>query len=346
MSEYWVSKKKYFCKYCDIYIADDAPSRQQHENGLRHKGNKERFIREIYKAGEKAKKDKQDEEREMRAVEQAALAAYAKDVGLAAAAAAHPLPSSLKAPPKQTKSGDIWANYSTAASLGIVDVEAERLAAETAVRQKEGRVGEWSTVTVIPSLPSGPTSSAQTPPSAVTKRTREPSPEDEDDTRRFKVRQRAAVGLNDDIYDPGEIRVKRRETDTSTEVVKTEAPTPQGSLLPQWQPTQWRRAGPMEESSSSTRDETTGGPANPTEEVPQTKSEQHIKSEPPDDATSVPVQTPDQPLPVSEGNDVNVKSEPPAEEKPSIVDQPTPSSGSLFKKRKVKSSTASGRRPA
>ena len=71
MSEYWVSKKKYFCKYCDIYIADDIPSRQQHENGLRHKGNVERFVRGIYKAGEKHKKDLEEEKREMRRVEQA-----------------------------------------------------------------------------------------------------------------------------------------------------------------------------------------------------------------------------------------------------------------------------------
>ena len=71
MSEYWVSKKKYFCKYCDIYITDDIPSRQQHENGLRHKGNVERFVRGIYKAGEKHKKDLEEEKREMRRVEQA-----------------------------------------------------------------------------------------------------------------------------------------------------------------------------------------------------------------------------------------------------------------------------------
>jgi hypothetical protein len=70
MSEYWVSKKKYFCKYCDIYIADDAPSRQHHENGLRHKGNVERFIRGIYKTGEKRKKDQEEEKREMARVEQ------------------------------------------------------------------------------------------------------------------------------------------------------------------------------------------------------------------------------------------------------------------------------------
>lgn len=69
MSEYWVSKKKYFCKYCDIYIADDAPSRQQHENGLRHKGNVERFIRGLYKGSEKRKKDLDEEKRDMARVE-------------------------------------------------------------------------------------------------------------------------------------------------------------------------------------------------------------------------------------------------------------------------------------
>lgn len=70
MSEYWVSKKRYFCKYCDVYIADDVPSRQHHENGLRHKGNVERFVRGLYKAGEKQKKDADEEKREMRRIEQ------------------------------------------------------------------------------------------------------------------------------------------------------------------------------------------------------------------------------------------------------------------------------------
>lgn len=70
MSEYWVSKKRYFCKYCQVYIADDAPSRQHHESGLRHKGNMERFIRGIYKAGEKKIKDAAEERREMARVEQ------------------------------------------------------------------------------------------------------------------------------------------------------------------------------------------------------------------------------------------------------------------------------------
>jgi WW domain-binding protein 4 len=69
MSEYWVSKKRHFCKYCDVYIADDVPSRQHHENGLRHKGNVERFVRGLYKAGEKRKKDAEEEKREMMKIE-------------------------------------------------------------------------------------------------------------------------------------------------------------------------------------------------------------------------------------------------------------------------------------
>ena len=69
MSEYWVSHKRYFCKYCNIYIADDAPSRRQHEGGLKHKGNVERFVRGLYKAGEKRKQDLEEERREMARIE-------------------------------------------------------------------------------------------------------------------------------------------------------------------------------------------------------------------------------------------------------------------------------------
>ena len=61
MSEYWVSRKRYHCKYCNIYIADDKPSRTQHENGLRHKGNVERFVRGLYKEGEKRVREREEE---------------------------------------------------------------------------------------------------------------------------------------------------------------------------------------------------------------------------------------------------------------------------------------------
>lgn len=44
-------------------------SKQHHETGLRHKGNLERYIREIYKKGAKQEKDKAEEERAMRAID-------------------------------------------------------------------------------------------------------------------------------------------------------------------------------------------------------------------------------------------------------------------------------------
>lgn len=69
-SEYWVSNKKYWCKYCEIYIADDAPSRSQHENGLRHQGSKERYIKNLYKTGEKKKREEEEEKREMARIDQ------------------------------------------------------------------------------------------------------------------------------------------------------------------------------------------------------------------------------------------------------------------------------------
>lgn len=50
---------------CKIYIADDKPSRSQHENGLKHKGNVDRYVREVYKKGETNKKDKADEAAEL-----------------------------------------------------------------------------------------------------------------------------------------------------------------------------------------------------------------------------------------------------------------------------------------
>ena len=70
-SEFWVSHKKYWCTYCEIFIADDAPSRTQHENGLRHQGNKERFIRNLYKTGQQRKQDQDEEKREVARIEQA-----------------------------------------------------------------------------------------------------------------------------------------------------------------------------------------------------------------------------------------------------------------------------------
>src|SRR5260221_10124765 len=167
MSEYWISKKRYFCKYCDIYIADDVTTQELTENGLRQKGNVERFVRGRYKAGEKQKKDADDEKREMRRIEQvcsyyllyhtclipfkkAANAAFAQDVG--AGRAQHAAPSSStssraasSSSQKPQKSGGI-SDYSTPESLGYTDPDIECARAEAERRRTQGVAGDWQVV--------------------------------------------------------------------------------------------------------------------------------------------------------------------------------------------------------
>ncbi|GAA5868536.1 hypothetical protein JCM8547_003178 [Rhodosporidiobolus lusitaniae] len=147
MSDYWVSRDKYFCKYCKIYISDDKPSRTHHETGLRHKGNYERYIRDIYKKGITEKKEAREEKAEIARIEAAAAAA----MGLPAPSSSEPS-TSTKPKPKpsaassSTSSADPYANYTTAASLGLKDEHAEKQNAEAEQRQKEGVIGQWERV--------------------------------------------------------------------------------------------------------------------------------------------------------------------------------------------------------
>ncbi|KAA1090990.1 hypothetical protein PGT21_019996 [Puccinia graminis f. sp. tritici] len=181
MTEYWVSKQSYYCKYCDIFIRDDKPSRAQHENGLRHKGNLERYIRDIYKKEDRAKKERTDEASQVSKIEKAArLAHQQKDLASV---------EGEKEVKEETEEGDEprkrpkydkqdWKgaedlqNYSDARSLGFIpdtDSEAARALkeeeeAEAEARSKEGRMGQWEAVLKIqPSNRAGSSASTQAP---------------------------------------------------------------------------------------------------------------------------------------------------------------------------------------
>ncbi|KAF7321340.1 Formin binding [Mycena kentingensis (nom. inval.)] len=249
MSEYWVSKKKYYCKYCEIYIADDAPSRSQHENGLKHKGNLERYIRGIYKAGEKRKKDQEEEKREMARVEQAAQIAYSQDLGSGRAkggSSSAPTPSTSAAKKPPAKPSNPWANYSTAKSLGYEDPDAERVIADVLMRRTTGEVGEWEVV--VPQEPTEPTvgvpSEAEGSVAGV-KRPAEALAEEEN--REFKLRKKTmATGLGQ-IYDPGSLQIKLKKREEPVEADPTPAPPPAPvkdapSDGPKWKKPQWQEA--------------------------------------------------------------------------------------------------------
>lgn len=250
MSEYWVSHKKYFCKYCDIYIADDAPSRRQHESGLRHKGNRDRFVRTLYKQGERAKKDQEEEKREIARIEavrnstlstpeiplitsKAANAAFAHDVSSGHASAGSSSRSAKQdtapAAKKPERPSSTFANYSTAESLGYTDPDEERLRAEEERRQSQGVVGEWEVVAPPPPpLPSekqeGEREEGFVDGAGPRKRPAEALAEDSDDGRTFRLRKRTLGAGLDDIWDPGDIPIKLK-----LNKAESASPAPDGS---------------------------------------------------------------------------------------------------------------------
>ncbi|KAJ7593873.1 hypothetical protein C8J56DRAFT_423317 [Mycena floridula] len=326
MSEYWVSKKKYFCKYCDIFIADDAPSRTQHENGLRHQGNRDRYIRGLYKDGEKKKKDQEEERREMLNIDRAAQLAYAQDVsaGLAKPGAG-PVPSSSSAsksrkpPPKPSNP---YANYSTAESLGYSDPDAERIAAAEAQRQSQGVAGEWEVVETA--VPSGQPSMGDDDVEPGSLKREAETPIEEVHTRDFKLRKKTVgTGLGK-IYDPGVITIKpKKEEDPPTESLTASsvilAPVLDGSQSttsgPKWTKTHWKRPGEQDEVDEAPVEEE-GGAKKEEEETAELSN--------PSDSTHAEA------LPTS----IKAESPPP----------PPEPSGIKFKKRKAPATTARGKR--
>ncbi|KAH7921402.1 hypothetical protein BV22DRAFT_1114438 [Leucogyrophana mollusca] len=272
MSEYWVSHKKYFCKYCDIYITDDAPSKRQHENGLRHKGNVERFVRGLYKMGEKRKKDLEEEKREMQRIGKAAEAAYAQDVGSGLAKASGsgsgsstvPVASTSKPAQKPPpKPSNPYANYTTAASLGYTDPDAERLQAEAERRRMQGVAGDWQVVeSSTPTQIEPPAQMSELAVDGEGSRKRE-APNDEEDERQFKLRKKTLGAGLGEIYDPGlipiKLKAKKEEAvedaqvpTSSTELTTSIVPADSTSTtVPKWTKIQWKRADFKEADDAS-----------------------------------------------------------------------------------------------
>ncbi|KAI0690531.1 hypothetical protein BC835DRAFT_1280786 [Cytidiella melzeri] len=261
MSEYWVSNKKYFCKYCNIYIADDKPSRTQHEGGLRHKGNVERFVRGLYKTGEKRKQDLEEEKREMERVERAAQAAFAQDVGagLVKPGSSSTITSTAKqaGPSKpDAKPSNPYANYSTAESLGYVDLDAERQKMEAERRMNEGVVGAWEMVesTGLEGERSEEVEGQAGEGEAEARKDLERKRQaevlaDDDDIRPWKLRKKTMSAGLGEIYDPGVIPVKlkaKKEEPTpepgSASATSTNS-VPATSALPKWSAKGWNRPG-------------------------------------------------------------------------------------------------------
>ncbi|KIR90294.1 hypothetical protein I304_05870 [Cryptococcus deuterogattii CBS 10090] len=251
MTEYWVSKKQYWCKYCNIWIRDDAPSRRQHETGLKHIGNKERFIRDLYRGGEKAKKEKAQEAAEMARIDAAAAAAYAHDAASGAVcpsplalSSASPAPSSSMAKARDSRPKDKFSNYSTAAQLGFVDPDAEKSTyeIEQEIKGRAGEPGQWEEVVAPPPLIEAYSTSMN-----GAKRNREEEDEEGEGWKFEHKGKRPAHDPYDDDWDPSSLKglkvKKKEETLFGDKKMKVE-----GEAVKQEPSTQaWQQVQPKDE---------------------------------------------------------------------------------------------------
>ncbi|KAF5316912.1 hypothetical protein D9611_003859 [Ephemerocybe angulata] len=355
MSEYWVSKKKYFCKYCEIYIADDAPSRNHHESGMRHKGNLERFIRGIYKTGEKRKKDLEEEKREMARVELLANAAFAQDVGAGRASAVAGPSSASRRPTADLKSSNPYANYSTAESLGYEDPDAERLAREAEIRRSQGVAGEWEVISTTPTPAPDGAEEGDVKPDVASIGDKRPAEStgfaDHEDTRSFKLRKKTLGAGLGEVYDPGliPIKVKKRTEEVKKEeevVPKSEGQAPPPP--PTWAPIQLK-PGTSSKVKEEDADNTTVK-QEPGTSAPSSSGSKWVKTSwgeaapsgprPPPPPPPAPAETATTDLAAAEA--LKVKEE---EDTKPVIPPTSEPPAPMFKKRKAPASSARGRRP-
>ncbi|KAL4073955.1 hypothetical protein V8B97DRAFT_1269642 [Scleroderma yunnanense] len=275
MSDYWVSHKRYHCKYCNIYIADDKPSRTQHESGLRHKGNVERFVRGLYKDGEKRVREREEEKSIMMGVGKAAEAAYALDIAsgraqTSSASSSRSVPPPTNSKPKPAKPTNLYANYTTAAQLGYKDPDIE----EAERRNGMGIPGEWTYVTpqTITSTPESEScqltgnktgdpvgEDAKASTDSAQNKKRAAAETDDDDMRAFKLRKKVVGPGLGDIFDPRSIPIKlkvKKGEQEATEEMRQPPSTPgttsepNTTTVPKWTKVQWEKVGGDGQSST------------------------------------------------------------------------------------------------
>lgn len=279
-----------------------------------------------------------------------------------ASAAARSAPEAKKPVPRPSNP---YADYTTAANLGITDPDEERRQAEAERRRTQGVAGDWEFISIVdPAAPVGEGAghavvvAPEAGPSAGMKREAEAIPEFED-TRTFKLRRKTVGGGLGDIYDPGliPIKVKKETASESLSVVSAEgrpagftssaASITNGSAStekPSWSARGWNRPGEGKADEPST---TKNG--NPTYTSPEPTTSQEATThalEPP----PVPVEASKGSLQTTEDTATKVqmttetppvKVEPEADSAAAAI----PAGGSMFRKRKLPAGGATrGRR--
>ncbi|KAJ1472525.1 hypothetical protein T484DRAFT_1840061 [Baffinella frigidus] len=79
MTEFWVSKARFWCKYCKCWMSDNKASRAKHDGGDRHKETLQLWMKENRDRRKNEAKDKEDIDREMKEIERAARASFERE---------------------------------------------------------------------------------------------------------------------------------------------------------------------------------------------------------------------------------------------------------------------------
>ncbi|KAG7381067.1 WW domain binding protein 4 [Phytophthora pseudosyringae] len=99
MVDYWVSKERHYCKYCNAWMQSDKMSVKHHEQGRRHKEK----VEETLKLKRQAKSDAANSQKELRdqlkEIEEAAQAKYEQDMASRRAPPPPPRPGQSNARP-------------------------------------------------------------------------------------------------------------------------------------------------------------------------------------------------------------------------------------------------------
>lgn len=228
------------------------------------------------------------------------------------------------------KPSNPFANYSTAQSLGYVDPDAERIAAQLELRRSQGVAGEWQNITPPQAPVLASSSSDPTPPTGAeadndNSLKREAEAPLEEDSRSFKLRKKSLNPGLGEIYDPGLIPIKvkkdeaiKQDDSSQNDVSKATSIVDAGSSSStpslKWAKPQW--SAPLPDIKLEERGKIFGLTEESKEDTPPAGQEPDLKAEP------------------------GIKTE---------DDQPPPDTsnaltGSLFKKRKTPAGAAKGRR--
>lgn len=213
MADVWISRKRWTCKYCDVTINDDLPSRRHHESGVRHKQNVQKALQDLYRKGEQERKDAEHLKKEMARIEALAAESYAKDQASAEHSATT---SSSLTSSSPTTSAALPSSSRTNPISGSARPKSKTTTAPNQeLVQPVAQAGEWESVES--EHPSQPAASSSTSHAS-----------DRDKARSFRMKEKAArLDDSDDDQATDEIKIKKRPRTDAAEA-QNESRTPSG----------------------------------------------------------------------------------------------------------------------